>query len=176
MKKTLLTLCCALCLATCAMAQNGKNADGYQRQAHGSETVLFSWAGHEETPASQGDWRDKYNNIEKKLSQGARMHSLAEHPALQQAFVAKKTSQKNKTTKDDTGQMTVLGGFGPVSWTVLTNIPSLFKTLIGSATLLQLAESSFIAKHLLVMFLPMKMISMILHKEIMMQYILASSN
>lgn len=121
MKKTLLTLCCALCLATCAMAQNGKNADGYQRQAHGSETVLFSWAGHEETPASQGDWRDKYNNIEKKLSQGARMHSLAEHPALQQAFVAKKTSQKNKTTKDDTGQMTVLGGFGPVSWTVLTN-------------------------------------------------------
>ena len=56
------------------------------------------------------------------------------------------------------------------------NIPSLFKTLIGSATLLQLAESSFIAKLLLVMFLPMKMILMILHRVIMMQYILASSN
>ena len=45
----------------------------------------------------------------------------------------------------------------------------LFKTLIGSATLLQLAESSFIAKLLLVMFLPMKMILMILHRVIMMQ-------
>lgn len=116
MKKQLLTLCCAIGIASSSvMAQNVKTSYEQKRLAYEQKKIdIFQGAESDVIPILQTSSIERYNDIRQKNSHGAHMRSLAEYPALYQSVISRKT-------KDDAGRLTAIGEFGSISWTMLTN-------------------------------------------------------